>query len=119
MNEFEMIEYMIKIDPKLEKAYELYHNYLAFNSNATPQNAAEWLDELILEYKASNIDKFIPVWKMLENWKIEIINSFNRVNDKRISNGPMERVNRDIKTLFRISFGSTNFTRMRNRIMYY
>ena len=118
MNEFEMIEYMIKIDPKLEKAYELYHNYLAFNSNATPQNAAEWLDELILEYKASNIDKFVPVWKMLENWKIEIINSFDRVNDKRISNGPMERVNRDIKTLFRISFGSTNFARMRNRIMY-
>lgn len=30
----------------------------------------------------------------------------------------MERVNRDIKTLFRLSFGTTNFERMRNRIMY-
>ena len=30
----------------------------------------------------------------------------------------MERVNRDIKTIFSISFGSTNFPRMRNRIMY-
>jgi len=30
----------------------------------------------------------------------------------------MIRANRDIKTLFRISYGSTNFIRMRNRIMY-
>ena len=30
----------------------------------------------------------------------------------------MERVNRDIKTMFRLSFGSTNFERMRNRIMF-
>ena len=30
----------------------------------------------------------------------------------------MKRVNRDIKTIFGISFGSTNFTIMRNRIIY-
>lgn len=36
----------------------------------------------------------------------------------RISNSPMKRANRDIKTLFRLSFGSKNFKRMRNRIMY-
>ncbi len=30
----------------------------------------------------------------------------------------MKRANRDIKTLFRTSFGSTNFARMRNRVMY-
>ena len=30
----------------------------------------------------------------------------------------MERVNRDIKLLYEISFGSTNFERIRNRIMY-
>ncbi len=30
----------------------------------------------------------------------------------------MERANRDIKTIFRLSFGSRNFERMRNRIMY-
>ena len=35
-----------------------------------------------------------------------------------LSNGSMERVNIDIKTLYNISFGSTNFTRIRNRIMY-
>lgn len=30
----------------------------------------------------------------------------------------MERANRDIKTIFRLSFDSRNFERMRNRIMY-
>ena len=30
----------------------------------------------------------------------------------------MERANRDIKTIFRSSFGSRNFKRMRNRIMF-
>ena len=55
---------------------------------------------------------------MLENWRQEILNSFIRFNGYRVSNGPMERVNRDIKTLFRQSFGSTNFKRMRNRIMF-
>ena len=30
----------------------------------------------------------------------------------------MERVNRDIKTIFEISFGSTNFTRVRNRVIF-
>lgn len=30
----------------------------------------------------------------------------------------MERANRDIKTILRLSFGSSNFPRMRNRIMW-
>ena len=54
----------------------------------------------------------------MEKWFHEIINSFNTINGHKITNGPMERVNRDIKTLNGISFGSTNFPRMRNRIMF-
>ena len=54
----------------------------------------------------------------MNNWHNEIINSFNMVNGHKITNGPMERVNNDIKTIIRVSFGSNNFTRMRNRIMF-
>ena len=54
----------------------------------------------------------------MENWHDEIINSFNTINGHKITNGPMERVNRDIKQIFLSSYGSSNFTRMRNRIMY-
>ena len=81
-------------------------------------NAEEKLDELIHKFRNAKINEYVPFWSMLLNWKTEIINSFNRYNGKRISNGPMERVNRDIKTIFRMAFGSTNFFRMRNRIMY-
>ena len=114
----EIIDYMLSIDIQLKLAYELLHEYRTFNEIATELNAAEWFDELVLKFKSSGIDEYIPAWKMLENWRQEILNSFIRFNGYRVSNGPMERVNRDIKTLFRQSFGSTNFKRMRNRIMF-
>lgn len=62
--------------------------------------------------------QYEKVWKMLKNWRLEIVNSFNKINGFRITNGSMERVNRDVKTMFRLSFGSTNFERIRNRIMF-
>ena len=83
---------MLSLDDNLRLVYELKEEYRNFNSSATILNAEEWLDE--------------------------IINSFNRLNDHRISNEPMERVNRDIKTIIEISFGSTNFTRVRNRVIF-
>jgi transposase len=36
---------------------------------------------------------------MLRHWKTEIINSFDRVNGQRISNGPIESVNSRIKVI--------------------
>lgn len=114
----QIIKYMLELSPELELAYELKEEYRTFNSIATIDNAREWLDELIVKFKESRIKEYIPFWKLLQNWKEEIINSFNRVNGHRISNGPMERLNRDIKTIFGLSFGSTNFTRVRNRIIY-
>lgn len=59
-----------------------------------------------------------PFIRIMENWHDEIINSFNKINNHKITNGSMERVNRNIKTIFSISFGSTNFDRVRNRIIY-
>ena len=114
----EVIDYMLSIDSDLKLAYELLHEYRNFNEKATIDNAAEWLDEIILKFQAPHIPEYIPAWKLLLNWRNEIINSFNRHNGYRISNGPMERANLDIKTIFRLSFGSRNFPRMRNRIMY-
>ena len=73
---------------------------------------------LLKMFQNSMIPEYIPAYKLLKNWRTEIINSFNIYKGKRISNEPMERANRDIKTMFRLSFGSHNFNRMRNRIMY-
>ena len=118
MNAYEIIDYMLSIDSSLYDAYWLLHEYRNFNECANINNAKEWLNELILKFKASQINEYIKVWKMLENWSTEIVNSFTRIDNRRISNGPMERVNRDIKTLYRLAYGVKNFYRMRNRIMY-
>lgn len=113
-----IVEEMLELDPELKLAYELLHEYRLFNSKATEANCAEWFDKLVLKFKESKIDEYVQAWKLLLNWRKEILNSFKKLGDYRVSNGPMERANRDIKTLFRSSFGSRNFTRMRNRIMY-
>lgn len=118
MNQREIVHYMLTLDEQLKKAYELYQEYLVFNDKATLDNAKEWLDDLIHRFKLSCIKEFIPAWKLLENWHDEIVNSFHKINGYRISNGPMERVNGSIKTIFRLSYGARNFPRMRNRIMY-
>ena len=118
LSKYRIIEDMLSLDDNLRLAYELKEEYRNFNSSATILNAEEWLDELILKFLNSNISEYYPFANLLINWRDEIINSFNRLNDHRISNGPMERVNRDIKTIFEISFGSTNFTRVRNRVIF-
>lgn len=118
LSTFEIVEYILKLDTNLNTAYELLHEYRTFNSTATIHNAEEWLDELILKFQSSGIKEYIPAWNLLKNWHDEIINSFNIVEGKRVSNGPMERANEDIKTIFRLAHGSNNFKRMRNRVMY-
>lgn len=114
----QIIDYMLSLDDTLKRAYELKEEYLNFNSTATIDNCELWLDEIIYKFQTSGIEEYIHFWKLLKAWRKEIINSFNRINGYRISNGPIERTNRDIKTIFRLSFGSTNFQRMRNRIMW-
>ena len=99
MSKYQIIDYCLSIDDELKRAYELKEAYREFNLTADIYNAEEKLDELIILFQNSKISEFIPFWKMLKNWKYEIINSFTRYNGKRISNGSMERINRSIKTL--------------------
>lgn len=118
MDKHQIIHTMINVDSELKLAYELKEAYREFNLTSDTTNAEERLLELIFKFQKSKIPEYVETWKMLVNWQTEIINSFNIYNGKRISNGSMERVNRNIKTLFGISFGSSNFTRMRNRILF-
>ena len=76
------------------------------------------LNELIIKFHNSNINEYHKSYKLLKNWRQEIINSFHRINRHVISNGAMEHANRDIKTIIRHAYGFKNFSRLRNRIMY-
>jgi len=118
LSERQIVDYMLSIDKDLKDAYELLNEYKVFNSCATIDNAAEWLDELIIKFHNSNLKEFYNAYRLLKNWRQEIINSFNTINGFKISNGGIERANRDIKTIIRHSFGFTNFERFRNKVMY-
>lgn len=118
LSEREIVEYMLSIDSDLKDAYELLKEYRNFNSVATINTAEEMLDELIIKFHNSKIEEYYKAYKLLKNWRVEIINSFHRVNGHVISNGGMERANRDIKTIIRHAYGFSNFSRLRNRIMY-
>lgn len=118
LDDHQIVDYMLSIDKDLKKGYELLNEYRNFNFCATIYNAQEMLDELIIKFHNPSLPEFIKGYKLLKNWRTEIINSFNKINGFVISNGGMERANRDIKTIIRIGYGYSNFERLRNRIMY-
>lgn len=118
MGEDLIVEYMLRLDEELKRAYYLLNDYRDFNATATIYDAEERLDDLIVQFRSCHCDEYTRVYKCLLNWRTEIINSFNRENGFIISNGGMERKNRDIKTIVRNSFGYRNFNRFRNRVMY-
>ncbi len=118
LDKYQILEYMLSLDDELRLAYDLKEEYRSFNLSASILDAKDRLLELIDKFKASKIKEFYPFIKTIKNWFNEIVNSFNQINGKRISNGPMERTNRTIKQLFYNGFGFTNFDRTRKRIIY-
>ena len=118
MSKYKIIDCMLFLNPTLKLAYTLKEEFREFIATATIDTAEEELIELIDKFKEAHIPEYAPFINIMESWFFEIINSFNTINGYKITNGPMERVNRDIKTINNISFGSTNFPRMRNRIMF-
>lgn len=51
-------------------------------------------------------------------WKREILNSFTRLDSRRISNGPIESRNNIIKLLIRNAAGYRNLDTLRLRVLY-
>ena len=60
----------------------------------------------------------IAIYKMLNNWTEEILNSFIVINGRRLSNGIMESRNSIVKLIKKTGNGYVNFARFRNRCMY-
>ena len=116
----QVLEFMLSTSDELRLAYDLKEDYRSFNFSVGEDNVVLYdkLNDLIERFKSSNIHEYREFWKLLEHWKVEIVNSFNTYKGKRISNASIERKNRDIKTLIRIQFGLKNFIRFKNRIIY-
>lgn len=96
----ELLGLMLKIDPELEKTYQLVQKYILFNDRdyqGDLRRVSNDLSELINEYKISGIPDFVILAHTLESWKEEIVSSFSLISGQRISNGPIEGRNSLIK----------------------
>ena len=128
MNTYDYQSSLFRIDPKLRDFRELKERYVSFNSRnaGNPVAARSELDDLIPMYQASPYGIFRTFGDLLEKYKDPIINSFimvqkhgaGKIYDSRLSNGPMESLNRKIKDLHRLGRGFQNFEHFRNRFLY-
>ena len=106
----EIRRYFLSIDSDSEYAYYLKEKYREFNLTADYETCDEEFDKLIEEFREFG--------KLIKRWRKNIKNSFIRVNNKRLSNGPMEGINSRIKTILKSANGIKKFFRLRNRVIY-
>ena len=128
MNTFDYEDALFRIDPKLKDFRDLKETYLQFNTRnaGNPIKAREELSELIIMYQTCEHEIFRDFGDLLEKYEDYIINSFimvekhgaGKVYNSRLSNGPIESINRKVKDLKRLCRGFRNFEHFRNRFLY-
>lgn len=102
--------------------------YVQFNDRnaGDPDTAAKELDKLIVHYWTCGHQMFKEFVILLKKYHDPIINSFVMVKrigpdgiyDSRLSNGPIESLNRKAKDLKRSGRGYRNFSHLRNRFLF-
>lgn len=116
-----LIFYIVKKDEILYESYKLYKFFCENFSDDKYREVKEIEKRLeYLIYKSNqNSDKDInTLGNTLLDWSSEIINAYSDKNVYKISNAIAEGNNNKIKTLIKISYGSSDFYRLRKRILY-
>lgn len=109
---------VLSISEELRIAYELKTEYLYLNRLCTYENIEKELTRHLDKMKISGIHEIMKFRKTMNNWFDEIINSFIRIGDRRLSNGIMESRNGIVKKIKNNANGYYNFKRFRNRALY-
>lgn len=120
---------LFKLDPSLEKFRDLKELYIRFNKkySGDPIGARAGLEEIIRTYFNSGYTMFEEIAASLSEYKEAILNSFIMLSkmdkngvivNSRLSNGPMESLNRIPKDMRRHARGYGNFDHVRNRFLY-
>lgn len=123
ITERDMLDKILSIDKHLKNAYYIKEKYVSFNCSKKEyfkgrKEKEEELDDIMRAMAESKIHEFIDCIKTLNTWRDEILNSFSWINDKRVSNGPIEGKNTYIKKIISNANGYSNFERARNKFMY-
>lgn len=128
MNTYDYEDALFRIDPNLKDFRDLKEMYVQFNSRngRNPLLARNELKELIQTYKSSRFKIFRDFASLLKKFEDPIVNSFimvekignGKIYDARLSNDPIESINRKVKDLKRLSRGFRNFEHFRNRFLF-
>ena len=125
MNTFDYFDWMYKIDPHLENLRNLKEAYIKFNNKyaGDPAGARKALPSVIKLYEECPYEMFHKIAEMLKSHFDPIINSFILLEklsgDKsRLSNGPIESLNRIAKDMKRMGRGYRNFEYLRQRFLF-
>ena len=128
MNTYDYEEALFRIDPRLQTLRDLKEKYVLFNTRnaGQPLRAAEEIEDIIDIYFQSGDSIFVDFALLLCKFKEPILNSFimvekcgaGKLYDSRLSNGPIESLNRKVKDLKRLGRGFRNFEHFRNRFLY-
>ena len=128
MNTYDYERMFFDLHPNLKAFHDLKELYVRFNNRnaGNPSQAAVELDELIKTYALSEHEIFREFALLLYKHKEYIINSFimtervgkGNVYESRLSNGPIESLNRKAKDLKRSGRGYRNFEHLRNRFLF-
>ena len=129
MNTFDYEQKFYDIHPDLREIHYLKEEYIRFNERnaGSPDTASVELDELIARYKSCGYEMFQTFARLLQKHRDAIINSFIMVEkigvgnlqyETRLSNGPIESLNRKAKDLKRQGRGYRNFGHLRNRFLF-
>lgn len=119
---------LFEIDPSLSGLRDLKEMYVEFNQRNVdrPKNAAAELKVLIEIYRESDYSMFREIATTLSQYQESIVNSFiladrycrSGKRRSRLSNGPIESLNRITKDLKRQGRGYGNFAHLRNRFLF-
>lgn len=118
VNEYDILQIILNLHNDLRFAHNFYIRYKGFNDTCSYENAQVLFDDYVFDKNGEIIEEFVPIISMLIKWKPYIINSFLIINGTRLSNGPLEGTNSQIKRLLKVGNGYSNFRRFRNRIMH-
>lgn len=128
MNTYDYENYLFRIDPRLRTLRELKEKYVTFNERnaGKPATAKKEIETLITEYFNSKDPIFVNFASLLRRYRDPIINSFIIVEKygsggfytSRLSNGPIESLNRKVKDPKRMGRGYRSFEHFRNRFLY-
>ena len=124
----EIEDMLFDIDPNLRHIRNIKERYIQFNKQYgnNPKQARKKLSELIDIYRNCPYSIFHDVAKTLSYHFESIVNSFIMIERmcadgthiSRLSNGPMESLNRIAKDMKRNGHGYSNFEHLRNRFLF-